>query len=69
MAYELEAGTDVFRFQVWQLMQNRLLRQAFPKQIKHIRDANAHPSDARTSSTLLQVRGDAGRGVHVCSLA
>ena len=49
-ARKLEASADVVSLQVWQLVQNRLLRQPCPKQIKHICHANAHPPDARASS-------------------
>ena len=60
MVRKLEAGTDVFRLQVWQLVQNCLLGEACPKQIKHIRHSDSHAPDARPSSTLLRVDGDAG---------
>lgn len=64
----MKACGDVVRFQVRHLGENRLPRQALVQEVKHVRDPDAHATNARASTALLWVRGDAVEGVHGASL-
>jgi hypothetical protein len=52
VAGEAEAGTDVLRLPIGQLLQNLLSRQAVGEKVEDIGDANPHSADARTTSAL-----------------
>jgi hypothetical protein len=60
-AGEPKAGGDVLRLEVGHFLQNLLLRQPGREEIKHIDDPDAHPADARATSALGGVDGDAIR--------
>ena len=54
-----EAGRDVLQLEVGQFIQNLLLSQARREKIEHIDDTDPHPADARPTSALGGVYGDA----------
>lgn len=56
---ELQAGGNIFRFEVRQFFKDLLLRESCSQQIEHIDNPNPHPTDTRTPATLLRVHRDA----------
>ncbi len=54
----LKAGSDIVRFQIRILVENRLVRFAGSKQLKNIGHADAHPPDARSPAALIGVDRD-----------
>jgi hypothetical protein len=54
----LQGFMKVFRFKVRHFGKDLLSGQARRKEIKHIDDANAHSTDARTAAALLKVDRD-----------
>ena len=61
----LKAGLDVLGLKVWKLIEDLLGREAIPEQVEHIRDADAHSSDARPPAALLRIDG---YSIHVRNL-
>ena len=61
-AREAQAGRDVLVFEVGQLFENLLRRQASRQQVEHIGDADAQPPHARSSTALSRIDGDAADG-------
>ena len=60
----LEAGVNVRRFEVGEVLQNFRLRHAGGEHVEHILDPDAHPADAGASAALGGVDGDAVEEVH-----
>lgn len=58
-AGELQAGGNIFRFEVGQFFKDLLLRKTSSQQIQHVDNSNPHPTDTGASTTLLRVNRDA----------
>lgn len=58
-AGELQAGGNIFRFEVRQFFKDLLLGETRSQQIQHIDDSNPHSSDTGSPTTLLRVDRDA----------
>lgn len=58
-AGELQAGRNIFSFEIGQFFKDLLLREACSKKIQHVTDSNSHPANARTSSALCRIDRDA----------
>ncbi len=68
---KLQAGRNVFGFEIRQFLKDLLLREVGSEQIQYIDDADAHPTNAGASATLLRVDRDTfnelshGEGFHI----
>jgi len=54
-----EARLEIIHLQVRHLVENLCDVETRGEKIEHIHDANPHPADARATSALLRVDGDA----------
>ena len=60
---ESEARLDVFDHEIRQLLEDLSAAQPRRQEVEHVRDTDAHPAHARTSSALGGVRGDTAHEV------
>jgi hypothetical protein len=58
-AGKLQAGLNVFKFQIGQFFDDLQRRQVVREQIEDITDSNPHATNARTAAALGGVDGDA----------
>lgn len=68
LAGESKASANVIRFQIRHFLKNRCLREAGVEKVEHIRNANAHASNAGAAATLQRVDGDAFKNAHSQSM-
>jgi len=53
-----QAGADILKFQIRQLLNNLLKGQAVGKKIQHVANPNPHPTNTGPPSALLWVHCD-----------
>lgn len=58
-AGKLQAGGNIFRFEIRQFFKDLLLRETGGQQIQHVDDADAHPTNTGSSATLFGIDCDA----------
>ena len=61
---KFEAGLDVFRLKIGKIGENLGFGYAGGEHLENVLDTDAHVPDARTSATLLRVKGDAVEILH-----
>ena len=64
-----DAGADVFRLEVGKIGEDFILRCAACEHVEHVLDPDAHPPDARASTALVRIDGNALEFVHRANLA
>lgn len=57
-AGKLQAGGNIFRFEIRQFFKDLLLNKTGGKQVQHIDDSNPHPADTGPPATLRRVDRD-----------
>ena len=53
-----ERRRDIIGLEIWKLLEHLLRREPRGKQVEHVADANAKPTNARATATLLSIHGD-----------
>jgi hypothetical protein len=64
---ELETSPDVSGFKIGIVFEDFLFRNPGGKEVKHVHDTDAHPSDAGAATALFRVECDSIHGTHNCN--